>query len=165
MSSTTDGSQVYEELLIRQQAAEEQRKTSLEQRGATVITMSGLLVTLLFGLSAYVPEQARFPVGTGGRAALLCAIGFLLLAAVLALVSTMPLPYGRLRVEDLDLPALIAEPTDRARQRVVVTSARLLAGTQRLNGLKANMLMAATLAQVMSAVSIATSIVLMFRRA
>lgn len=165
MTAAEDGSRVYEELLIRQQAAEEQRKTSLEQRGATVITTSGLLVTLLFGLSAYVPEQARFPVGAGGRAALLSAVGFLLVAAVLALVSTMPLPYGRLRIEDLDLRALTAEPEQKARSRVVLTSARLLAGTQRLNGVKAHVLVAATLAQVLGAVSIATSIVLMFRRA
>lgn len=165
MTGSEDGSRVYEELLIRQQAAEEQRKSSLEQRGATVITTSGLLVTLLFGLSAYVPEQARFPVGTGGRAALLCAVGFLLVAAVLALVSTVPLPYGQLRLEDLDLRALTAEPEHKARQRVVLTSARLLAGNQRLNAVKANVLMAATLAQVLGAVGIATSIVLMFRRA
>ena len=108
MTAPEDGSQVYDELLVRLQAAEEQRKTSLEQRGTAVITTSGALVTLLFGLPAYVPQQARFPVGSGARVAQLCAVGCLLLAAVLAVGSTVPLPYGRLRVEDLDLRALTA---------------------------------------------------------
>ena len=162
MTAPDDGSQVYEELLVRLQSAEEQRKSSLEQRGTALITTSGALVTLLFGLAAYVPQEARFPVGSGARVALLFAVGYLLLAAVLALGSTVPLPYGRLRVEDLDLRALTAEPVQKARQRMVLTSARLLEGTQRLNALKARLVLAATLAEVLAAVSVATSIALMF---
>ncbi len=161
-ASDDDGSEVYGELLVRLQAAEEQRKSSLEQRGAAVIGISGALVTLLFGLAAYVPQEARFPVGSGARVALLWAVGFLLLGAALGLLSTLPLPYGRLRVEDLDLRRLTAEPVEKARQRIVLTSARLLEGTQRLNALKAWLVVAATLAELLAATSIATSITLMF---
>lgn len=164
MTVAEESSRVYEELLTRHQAAEEQRKTSLEQRGGALITTSGALVTLLFGLSAYVPQEARFPVGSGARTALLVAAGFLLLAAVLALTSTAPLPYGRLRVEDLDLRTLTAEPAEKARQRVLLTTARLLEGTQRLNAVKAALVLAATLAEVLAAASIATSLALLFHR-
>jgi len=162
VTAPEDGSQVYEELLVRLQAAEEQRKSSLEQRGTAVISTSGALVTLLFGLAAFVPQQARFPVGSAARVALLCAVAFLLLAAVLGVTSTVPLPYGRLRVEELDLRALTAEPADKARRRMVMTSARLLEDSQRLNAVKARLVVAATLAEVLAVIGIATSIALMF---
>ena len=46
------GRAVYGEYIKEQLNAQEARKNSLEQRGLAVITTSGALVTLLFGLTA-----------------------------------------------------------------------------------------------------------------
>ena len=72
MPEDTDprGRAIYADYIKEQQEAQEARKVSLEQRGLAVITTSGALVTLLFGLTAlYRPagEHLRHP-GLVGRA-------------------------------------------------------------------------------------------------
>ena len=46
------GRSIYADFIKEQLDAQEARKVSLEQRGLAVITTSGALVTLLFGLTA-----------------------------------------------------------------------------------------------------------------
>ena len=57
--SDTRGRAIYSDYIKEQLDAQEARKISLEQRGLAVITTSGVLVTLLFGLTA---------LRSGGRA-------------------------------------------------------------------------------------------------
>lgn len=50
--SAERGSSIYAAYVNEQLAAQDSRKTSIEQRGIAVITTSGTLVSLLFGLVA-----------------------------------------------------------------------------------------------------------------
>ncbi len=149
---------LYEDFLGEQIAAEERRKDTVEQRGLAVITTSGSLVTLLFGLSTYLPRDSRFAVPATARGLLTTAMVGFLLACVLALATNVPLPYGRLDAAALDLPGLVREPEPTARQRVLITRWRLLAGTQHLNDTKAKLLVAAIAAEVLGAVCVALTV-------
>jgi hypothetical protein len=54
------GGPIYVELLKERLQEERAHKTSLEQRGLSVITSSGTLVTLLFALAAVVTASKSF---------------------------------------------------------------------------------------------------------
>jgi hypothetical protein len=158
-------SALYEAFLSEQLQSEERRKEAVEQRGIAVITTSGALVTLLFGLSAYVPKGARFAFSATARGLLTAAMVSFLLGCVLALATNVPLPYGRVRAESLDVIDLVREPEQQARRRILITRSRLLAGMQRLNEAKAKVLVAAMAAEVAGAVCVALTVANVLRHA
>jgi hypothetical protein len=53
----TEGYEVYAELIEKLADTEAARKTNLEQKAGAVITTSGSLVTLLFGLVAVLTTK------------------------------------------------------------------------------------------------------------
>lgn len=95
----------YADLVAETLAEERARKSSIEQRGAHVITSSAAIAGALVGLSVLtrpfstgsVPPCAVWLLGLG--------IGGLGLAAVLALITTWPLSYDE--VDDAELQRLI----------------------------------------------------------
>src|SRR5215207_5830795 len=89
--ATATGRSLYAKYIDEQTAAQEARKTSLEQRGLAVITTSGALVTLLFGLTALsVRPDSRFVIPDVAAALLVVALAFFVLAALLAIVTNLP---------------------------------------------------------------------------
>jgi hypothetical protein len=127
------GSVVYTEFTQDELAAEETRRTSLEQRGLAVITSSGVLATLGFAALALFRQRDAVPM-PGLSAFLLVGSGVaLLVAAILALLTNAPLRHRAIN------PAAMArtmrehwaddEPT--ARARVTSTRTRLLANARR----------------------------------
>jgi hypothetical protein len=64
----------YTALIIEQLAEERSRKTSLEQRGISVITSSGALVTLLFGLAALTTKPQGYQVPDGATFSFILAL-------------------------------------------------------------------------------------------
>jgi hypothetical protein len=97
----------YAKLIAEQLGEERTTKTSLEQRGITVVTTSGTLVTLLFGLVAIVTKDARFRLDDLGRAGLFGALSLFVLAAVAALSTNFPQKYQE--VEPDELSRLVTE--------------------------------------------------------
>lgn len=81
--------------LVKEQLTEERsRKTSLEQRGITVITSAAAMVTLLFGLTALATKASATYVLPDPAPGLLIAAGALfLMAAVLAIAINWAVHY------------------------------------------------------------------------
>jgi hypothetical protein len=136
----SDGSEVYgayvKEELDRQQA----RKASFESRGLSVITTSGTLVTLLFGLAALSTKQAAtFALPGSSKAFLVTALPFFVLAIAAGLGANVPWVYRnvtpaglRATVDDKwgDTPSV-------ARKRVARTQIDVLEDARKVNGVKA----------------------------
>jgi hypothetical protein len=95
--------EVYAELLADLLTAENTRKASIEQRGVTVITTAGTLVSLLVALSALLlGSGSRVAFPTGSRWLLIAAIAAFLVAAGFGLAANTPRAYSALSTADLD---------------------------------------------------------------
>jgi Domain of unknown function (DUF1994). len=139
--------------LVKEQLTEERaRKTSLEQRGLAVITSSGTLAALLFGLTALVTKAQAFELPP--PAALLLALAALLfvIAAVLGLAVNWTVFY--IEVEPEGLRGLQAEDWagDEAEAAKTVAAAwtEIIEGARPRNGSKANLLRGAILAELVA---------------
>jgi len=85
-------------------AHEQERKKSLEQRGITVITTSGTLVTLVFALTTVVQKGKAFEVFLRReRVWLQTSLLLFVIAATLALLVNLPRGYHALQIRDLRL--------------------------------------------------------------
>jgi uncharacterized membrane protein len=87
-TATDPGSSVLAACVQEQLARQDARKTSLEQRGITVITTAGALVTLLFGLAAFTTKRSQTFALPGGASYLLVAALVLFFGAALAAILT-----------------------------------------------------------------------------
>lgn len=93
---------IYADYIKEQLDAQEARKVSLEQRGLAVITTSGVLVTLLFGLTALsVRRESTFVIPDTAAALLIAALVFFVLAALSAIVTNLPRSYEGVTVDAL----------------------------------------------------------------
>lgn len=133
----------YDDLLRDELAAEDTRKASLEQRGLAVITTSGALVTLLFGL-AVLSTSGKHPVHLSpvANGALGLALGFFVLAALAALFTNQPMDYKQASPKDIaDLvnAGVMASPNE-ARKDVAGARIDELSAARAKNGMKATVL-------------------------
>jgi nitrate reductase NapE component len=102
LDATPGGRSIYADYIREQLEAQEARKLSLEQRGLAVITTSGVLVTLLFGLTALsVRKESTFVIPDTAAALLIVALVFFVLAAVCAIVTNLPRSYQGVTVDAL----------------------------------------------------------------
>jgi hypothetical protein len=83
----------YEQLIVEQLTEERARKSSLEQRGFSVITTSGAFVSLLFGLAAVVTQVEGFEVPAAARVTLMVAALLFTTAGVYGLIVNSPVGY------------------------------------------------------------------------
>jgi hypothetical protein len=133
------GRAVYGDYIKEQLDAQEVRKVSLEQRGLAVITTSGALVTLLFGLTALtVKREATFDLPDTAAVFLAAALVFFVLAALSALITNLPRSYEGVTVE-----ALRSAVKDRwddseatASRKVALTRLTVLASAKKVNNQK-----------------------------
>lgn len=151
---------VYLEYFTAILKSQDDRKASIESRGLSVITTSGALVTLLFGLTALLtkaqdyelPKQAHGPLGV--------ALALFGLAALLALASNMPLP-GYKNADESQFKAIFDEwdkPKDVAEKNVAYTRGQWYAAASKVNGWKANLLVGAITSEVFAMVAVAMAV-------
>jgi hypothetical protein len=137
MSSTDDpGRTVYAEYIKDQLEAQEARKASLEQRGLAVITTSGALVTLLFGLTALTTKRAQtFDIPHLAASFLVVALVFFVLAAVSALVTNVPRSYQGVTVDSLRsaVKSRWDDTEEVASRKVALTQLDVLAAAKKVN--------------------------------
>jgi len=151
--SDTRGRAIYSEYIKEQLDAQEARKISLEQRGLAVITTSGVLVTLLFGLTALsVRRASTFVIPDAAAALLIAALIFFVLAAVLAIVTNLPKRY-----EGVTVDALREAVKERwedseavASEMVALTRLKMLASAKRNNDLKGRALVIAMACEILA---------------
>jgi hypothetical protein len=160
------GFEVYADFLKEQLAAEETRKTSLEQRGLAVITSSGILATLSFGSLALVKRGDRIPLPGPSTVLLVAGAVAFLVAAVLALATNAPLRHRA--VNPLALKASLrehaADAEGTALIRVTSTRLGLLASIRKGNDLKAVVFLAAMVAEVLGVAFLGATICLVILR-
>lgn len=91
----------YSELIREQLEEERRRKTSLESRAVAVLTSSGFLTSLLFGLAGVSDLGGKLLASCLGRVALGGALALLLAAAVCAVIVNRVLNYNEPSVDSL----------------------------------------------------------------
>ena len=87
------GSSTYSDFIEKQLAREDATQTSLEARGLSVVSTAGTLVTLLFGVGALISGLKTFALSGEARDNLFVALVFLVLAALAAIASNLPMFY------------------------------------------------------------------------
>jgi hypothetical protein len=94
MTSPSDSEEVAGPVIAQLIAKEVERTqaitASLQSRGLAVISSSGTLVTLLFGLSALATRAADFTLTAATKAPLIVAAVLLVLAAVAGIATNAP---------------------------------------------------------------------------
>jgi hypothetical protein len=151
---------VFSELVRELLAAEEKRRESLEARGASVITVSGTLVTLLVGIAAVATRANSFDLSaTAGDRLSGAAVAFVV-AALLAIAAYAPQPT---RITDPDalidtLPDLWERGEDFAYKKATRTRLEQLSVSQRTNDWKARAVLAAVVAQVVAVILLAWAV-------
>ena len=156
-----DAGSAYGQLICDQLAEERSRKTSLEARGINVITTSGTLATLLFGLTAGLTAAAKFRLPAGARLPLLLALVAFVGAAVCGLATNAPLRYreatprGLAKLVDAKYwtaPPLIGQ------LRVAEAQVKLLAAARSVNNLKVRLLLAAVACELLAVIFLAWAV-------
>jgi hypothetical protein len=140
---------------------EDARKTSFEQRGLAVVTTSGALVTLLFGLTALSTRaQSHFTLPGAAKPALAVALGFFVCAAIAALLTNAPINYEWADPSDLRT-ALKASPVmdeQTALKNVGLTRIKVLDVARSKNQFKGRALIAAIALEVLAVAAVATAV-------
>jgi hypothetical protein len=138
------------------------RKASIEQRAMALITVSGVLVTLIFGFSAAVAKGQTFANFTNyERGVLIAALISFIISAVLAVIANRPLVYGIVQLDELLTPDA---PRDQPAPDISIPQSTFKALVERVdiarenNQAKANFLTAAIVAQLVAVLLLAVTI-------
>jgi hypothetical protein len=160
VSQERGGHVVYADFIKEQLAAQDARKASLEQRGLAVITTSGALVTLLFGLTALtVAREATYDIPGTAATFLLFALGFFLLAAVSGLLTNLPRGYEATTVEGLreGVRNRWGDDEATASRRVAHTRLNVLASAKSVNKQKGYLLVAGMVLEIIAVTLVAVA--------
>lgn len=149
----TEGRTVYSEYIKEQLDAQEARKASLEQRGLAVISTSGVLVTLLFGLTALsIKSEPTFDIPDTSAGFLVAALLFFVLGALSALLTNLPRSYEGVTVEALR--RAVKERWDdseaAASRKVALTRLTVLQSAKGVNGQKSVALAAGMVCEILA---------------
>jgi hypothetical protein len=160
------GRTIYAAYIKEQLDAQEARKSSLEQRGLAVISTSGVLVTLLFGLTALSVKRApKFEIPTTAATFLVLALVFFVLASVSALITNLPRSYQGATVQGLRSAVTDRWDDDEAKasRKVARTRLDVIAAAKDVNKQKAWALVAAMVLEIIAValVGMAMSFVLL----
>jgi hypothetical protein len=143
-------------------SAEDARRVSLETRSTTIVTVSGVLVTLLLALAGAVTPKDSATITHQSRGFLLGAVVAFTVAAALAALT-----YGPQRFAPYDISALAAEiqdlwykPADVAQRKVIADYLEQLRLLQRANNLRGLLFTAAIATQILAITLLAAAVVL-----
>ncbi|MGA2514839.1 MAG: hypothetical protein ABSG37_14695 [Candidatus Limnocylindrales bacterium] len=153
----------FPQLIIEQLTEERARKTSLEQRGVGVITTSGALVTLLFGLSALATKNQAYVLPDPARWTLILVVALFLVASVLGLMTNVPLDYFEPTTQGLSSlvePGAVDWPNDATERAQLAAEARvtIIQSARHNNGVKAAWLLGAMLFEVVALIALAIAV-------
>jgi len=155
----TIGPDVYSDFVKTLLDAEASRKTSIESKGAAVITTSSALVTILFGLVAVVTSRTTFKLPVSAHGWLVAAIVAFVVAAATAILVSFPLPYGQTTVTIDDLRSWWGDSVPEAEAAVSGLRLRALTAARRTNAVKAGVLCAACTAELVGLILLTVTVV------
>lgn len=136
------------------------RKDSLEKRGLAVITTSGTLVTLLFGLVTLLTRSDEYVLPQSVHDLLGWALVAFVMAALLALLTNLPLNYANIDVAQSTavFQGHWDDSQSDGRRRVVATRLKVLETAQSRNKLKGWLLLVGMLAEVAAVVLLSLAV-------
>jgi hypothetical protein len=154
------GAAVYAAYVAAQVRGQEERKSSFEQRGLAVITTSGVLVSLLFGLAALLTGAAHYHLPHASRVPILAALLCFVIAAIAAIVTNLPLPYRGVTVDALreKVDGQAEETAADARREVALTELEVLERAKQQNKRKGEALALAIRAEIAAVYFLAVAI-------
>lgn len=166
MSTTTPSAEVqadtgvdYATYIASLIETQEARKSSLEQRGLAIITTSGTLATLLFGLVALLTKANDYELPRSAHPWITWALGAFVVAALLGVATNWPRRYHEAKFED---PKTLLDRWDdssaAARKRITTTRLKVLKRAQEVNGQKAWSLVGGMAAEVTAILLLAIAI-------
>lgn len=154
------GATVYVTYVIDQVARQEARKGSFEQRGLAVITTSGVLVSLLFGLTAVLTGAADYHLPDGSRVWILVALVCFVVAAIAGLLTNLPLKYSGVTADALK--TAIEERWEGSRaaaeREVALTELKVLHRAKKRNRMKGWILIIAIGAEILAILCLAVGV-------
>ena len=151
----------YEQLIVDQLIEERSRKSSLEARGVTVITTSGTLATLLFALTAGLTTTGTFKLPGAARLPLLLTLVAFVGAAILGIITNIPLRYQE------PTPQGLAKLVDAkywtgswtvGQLRVASAQVSCIAAARSANGLKVKLLLGAITFELSAVICLAWAV-------
>lgn len=116
--------------------AEMTRKSSLEKRGAGVVTTSGTLVTLLFGLVGVITASKNFSLPIKAHGYLGAAVVLFTIAVAIGLVANLPFMYKEAYPTAAQFARVWHYNESQAQAHIIATRLRVLGSARRANGLK-----------------------------
>lgn len=162
----SEGFQPYQDLLTGLLAEERERKKSIEARGMSVVTSSGTLATLLFGLAALVTGSEGFELPATSRQLLVASVVFFALAGILGIFTNKPLLYAE---PGTDWLKKVIEPgvwdgttSVLAARRAAEARVSTIKSFRDKNKQKVRLLTAAITLQVVAVTSLALAVLLVF---
>lgn len=161
VSPSADGAGAEFATYVQQLATEQDaRKASIEQRGLAVVTTSGTLVTVLFALVALLTKTPEYKLPVQAHGTLGLALVLFVVAAVLAVLTNVPLAYRGADLSDPQSALWDHWSKDRgyALQRITATRVVVAARAQAVNGVKAWLLLAAITAEVAAILVLAVAL-------
>jgi hypothetical protein len=157
---TPSGGDVYGAYIKSHFDFQQTRKTNLESKAAAIITTSGTLVTLLFGLVAVVTGASGFVLPGATHGWLIAAIMSFVVAAALAIVgSVIPVPYGELIFQPDKLAGAWNQPAKVASQNVARLQIQQSSLASRRNGVKAWLVLLGGAAELVALAMLAVAVV------
>jgi hypothetical protein len=140
---------------------EQDRKSALESKASAVITTSGALVTLLFGLVAVVTKVTSFELPQNSRDWLIAAVLLFVIATGLGvLTANIPVPYGQATFRTDQLQQAWKHPASAARQNVAEAQLKLIPVAKKRNDLKVNLVISATVTELLALAALAVAVIL-----
>jgi capsid protein len=154
------GAAVYAAYVAAQVAGQEARKSSSEQRGLAVITTSGVLVSLLFGLTAILTGAADYQLPEVSRIALLAALVFFVVAAIGGIVTNLPRSYRGVTADALkkQIDERWNDSAARAQREVALTDLKVIRRAKEQNSWKGRSLIIAIAAEILAVLCLAIAV-------
>jgi hypothetical protein len=168
LADESSAGDVYAEVIETLLDQERTRKTSLEQKALSVITSSGVLVTLLFGFASLTKSSQATGLPVLARAFLIAAMAAFLVAILGSLRINQPVNYSPLGVKK-DLQRMVTDELwfDAAavgRRAIAEFRVGEIDRWREQNGVKARQLQRAIVAESAGVALLAVSVgVLLFR--
>lgn len=164
--SNVDGGEVLARFVESLVAEQEERKKSIEARGASVITSSGVLASLLLALVAFITRAEDFELPELAEAPLVAALALFTLAGIAGVLSNAPAFYKG--VDAKDVSGVLKNQwglytVDEARQMIAVTRSKQLASAKRWNQAKGYSLLIAQSLQMTAVAALAVAVLQILR--
>ncbi len=137
------GAAVYSDYIKSLEDDETARKSSLESRGVNIITTSGTLVTLLFGLVAVLTGSKNFSLPAPAHTYLIVAVVLFVVATGLGVIINLPIFYRAAALTIRDLQTVWPWSASDAEAKVAVTRLEIITSARKGNAIKAWLLFAA----------------------